>query len=271
MKNDKTYIVYIITCNNDEYRYIGITCQTLERRFDQHKRSKARIGNYIRKYKDAKINILYSNLSKEEAYQKEYDLVPKTQELREQNNFLNLVQGGKIIERVLSEDVEERKRKKISDTIKKKLSEDIEYRTKIVEKITSWNKRIEARKQFELVDINGKIWTHNDCSLAELCYRHNIAQTNMSKLLQEKIFYLKGFRLKKYENYIPIQDTEFCLKSPTGEIIYGKNLQKFCRENDLCYTYVRRMIKGSKGEGNQIYKNYKSHKGWTVFSGVGEP
>jgi len=120
VENNRNYIVYIITCNNDNYTYIGITCQAPELRLQQHRKSKARIGNYIRKY--------------------------------------------------------------------------------------------------------------------------------------------------KYENYKPIPDIEFCLCSPSGEIFCGENLQKFCKENNLCYTYVRRMVKGSRGEGNPIYKRYKSRKGWSVFS-----
>lgn len=266
MENNRNYIVYIITCNNDNYTYIGITCQAPELRLQQHRKSKARIGNYIRKYKDEKMNILYSNLSKEDAYQKEFELVPKTQKLREENNFLNLVQGGKIIERQTTEEAKKRKSEKISETILRKFREDTKYKNRVLEGMISRYKKIENRKPFELIDANGKIWTHVSCSLAELCREHGIAATNMSKLLKEKIFYLKGFRLKKYENYKPIPDIEFCLCSPSGGVFCGENLQKFCKENNLCYTYVRRMVKGSRGEGSPIYKRYKSHKGWSVFS-----
>jgi hypothetical protein len=46
---------------------------------------------------------------------------------------------------------------------------------------------------------------------------------------------------------------EFSLKSPNGEIIYAKNIRKFCRDNNLNAAHI----------GNVILGKRKSHKGWT--------
>jgi hypothetical protein len=49
---------------------------------------------------------------------------------------------------------------------------------------------------------------------------------------------------------------EFVLKSPTGEIIYGKNIRKFCRENNLDHRVITKVL-------SDKYPHSKSYKGWT--------
>ena len=49
---------------------------------------------------------------------------------------------------------------------------------------------------------------------------------------------------------------EFVLKSPTGEIIYGKNIRKFCRENNLNHCVITKVL-------SDKYPHSKSYKGWT--------
>jgi general stress protein YciG len=47
---------------------------------------------------------------------------------------------------------------------------------------------------------------------------------------------------------------EFKLKSPEGKIYVGKNIRKFCRDNNLCRVCI----------GGVIVGKYKQHKGWTL-------
>ena len=44
----------------------------------------------------------------------------------------------------------------------------------------------------------------------------------------------------------------FTLVSPTGEIVTGKNLCKFCRDNNLTRANIQKVIKGQRSQ----------HKGW---------
>jgi len=44
----------------------------------------------------------------------------------------------------------------------------------------------------------------------------------------------------------------FTLVSPTGEIVTGKNLTKFCRDNNLTRANIQMIIKGQRSQ----------HKGW---------
>lgn len=47
----------------------------------------------------------------------------------------------------------------------------------------------------------------------------------------------------------------FLLKSPTGEIVSGKNIRKFCRENELDHRSIFNVMNGVR----------KSHKGWSLL------
>lgn len=48
---------------------------------------------------------------------------------------------------------------------------------------------------------------------------------------------------------------EYALVSPTGEITYFKNMNQFCRDNNLNIGHVWRIMKGIR----------KSTKGWTAY------
>jgi hypothetical protein len=65
------------------------------------------------------------------------------------------------------------------------------------------------------------------------------------KMIEYRERGLKNAR-EKWEN-------EFELKSPNGEIIRGKNIAKFCRENNLNSGHIGSVLKGKR----------KHHKGWT--------
>lgn len=47
---------------------------------------------------------------------------------------------------------------------------------------------------------------------------------------------------------------EYCFKSPTGEIVFGKNLSEFCRKNNLQRENMIAVKNGRR----------KSHEGWTL-------
>ena len=52
------------------------------------------------------------------------------------------------------------------------------------------------------------------------------------------------------------------LTDPTGHLVEVKNLSKFCKENNLAYSILRK--KGQENDGS-IIRNGAS-KGWAVFA-----
>ena len=57
-------------------------------------------------------------------------------------------------------------------------------------------------------------------------------------------------KLKKADK----KSKNFTLMSPCGKIITGKNIAKFCRENNLSSSHIN----------NVLNKKRKHHKGWTT-------
>ena len=63
----------------------------------------------------------------------------------------------------------------------------------------------------------------------------------------------KDERDMMYRDIAEKKSKHFKLKSPNGDIITGKNIAKFCRENNLTPQCIGKVILGKE----------KSHKGWT--------
>lgn len=112
---NKKYIVYMHICPNDK-KYIGITKQKPEYRWVNGKGYKTNIYFYraINKYGWENINhkILYENLVKEEAEQKEIELI-KHYKTNKRKYGYNIENGGH------ANCVSEETKKKISNTMKK--------------------------------------------------------------------------------------------------------------------------------------------------------
>lgn len=79
MEQDKPYIVYKYTCIHNGLIYIGITCQGIEKRWANGNgyRGNPKLHNTIKKYGNEGFNkeILFRNLSFEEASEKEIELI----------------------------------------------------------------------------------------------------------------------------------------------------------------------------------------------------
>lgn len=74
---DKKWIVYKYTDKHNGLIYIGITCQTLEKRWKAGYKANRRLYNSIKKYGDDNFikEILFENLTKEEACAKEIEMI----------------------------------------------------------------------------------------------------------------------------------------------------------------------------------------------------
>lgn len=97
VNNKKPFIVYCHTNLINGKKYIGITCQTPEQRFRNGKgyRSSPHFYNAIQKYgwDNFSHSILFSNLSIEEAKEKEIELIKRYQ-TRIQEYGYNMTPGG---------------------------------------------------------------------------------------------------------------------------------------------------------------------------------
>jgi hypothetical protein len=119
-------------------------------------------------------------------------------------------------------------------------------------------------KEYELIGPDERIYTHEEMSLMQLAKLFKITARCMYSVVSEKIKWYKGFRLLKNKDYCPTLTMDYCLIHEDGTIVSGNNVEKFCKENKLSSTYIRRMIKGAYGKGPKHYKRYVSHKGWKV-------
>ena len=98
INKNKKYIVYEHISPSNK-RYIGITCQTPEQRWrngEGYKGSTA-FYNAIKKYKweNFQHNILYVDLTSEEAMQKEKELILKYQTTNKKYGY-NILSGGEL-------------------------------------------------------------------------------------------------------------------------------------------------------------------------------
>lgn len=131
MKNN--YIVYMHIFPNSK-RYIGITSKELNSRWKNGKgyqKTQRKMYNAIRKYgwKNIKHEILYENLTKEEAEQKEIEMITKYKTTNQKYGY-NIENGGnhqgkmsletrkRLSKSHLGYKVKEETKKKISNTLK---------------------------------------------------------------------------------------------------------------------------------------------------------
>jgi hypothetical protein len=285
LKNHFVYVIKRPSQTGDLRTYIGVTSNTKtqnpKQRWACHKSSKTCVGRFIRKYPDAFMEIIFSNLTKKQAYAIEKNMVPGNPKSRKELFLLN-ERGGGICppnRKEISEKTKNQKSKNISKALKKHYSNKVERNKRRKEMLQyhrdnpHLSKEIAVRQRtyrekhktkFKLISSTGEIVTHNDMLLIDLAKKINAPPTNLYALVKGKVMSIKGWRLYDNKDYSPPKTTlDFCLKSPDGEIHVGTNVKKFCKQHKLDDCYIRRMVKGFNG--NQKYKRYKSHRGWIVF------
>ncbi len=107
-------------------------------------------------------------------------------------------------------------------------------------------------KIYKIKSPEGIIYTFNN--ITEFSKEHNI-KCGLDAVLRGVRKSCYGWTLVdvvKGDHERPVK--EFLLKSPTGEIVSGKNVKKFCNENNLGYDGIKLVLNGKQ----------KLHKGWTV-------
>jgi hypothetical protein len=114
-------------------------------------------------------------------------------------------------------------------------------------------------KTFSLLSPSGNIIC--DINVEEFCRKNNLISTRILDVIKGKQKSHRGWRnIKDYGK----NDSEFCrgkyfsLICPDGNVVTGKNLNQFCRENNLNNSCLRDVIKGRQ----------KSHKGYRAIPNI---
>ncbi len=283
---DLNHVVYVIKrpdITGDLRKYIGVSSYSEKynpnKRWEAHKVGNTRVGRFIRKYSDVYMEIIHENLTREQAYVLESELVPKEPAKRKSLMLLNNKGGG--IMPPSYQELDEQTVVIISEKLKLALKkhyscvENREKRRK--EMLTYYSNRpdlkaIISKRQREymlskkinyiLLSPKNEIFTQDNMCLSDLADKHNIALTNLCKVISGKIKSIKGWRLPENLQYECPKVNPTYLLDKEGNTYHVENLYEFCKKYNLDYSYLRKMIKAS--EGNQKYFKYKSHKGWVV-------
>lgn len=241
----RNYFVYEIRRpleTNDPRKYIGVSHYGKKHgpkvRFRGHKKSSYYVGFFIRKYTDAQMYIIHDNLTKEEAYRIEKQLVPKTDKERKELNLLNETEGGGIPPTY--ETLSKEKQALLDKIIKTPGPQHI------------------GSKPYRLLDPNGIL--HEGKCLQELCRKYKLTGPLMSQVNNgikkthkgwtspDYIEHFKNEKIKKEE-----RRKYYKLISPEGKEYEGYNMQQFCLKQNL-----------SKDGIYLLVNNKTSHyKGWT--------
>ena len=108
-------------------------------------------------------------------------------------------------------------------------------------------------KTFSILNPNGEII--NSINVEEFCRKNNLTATHILSVINGKQKSHKGWRniedYGKNENELS-KGKYFSILSPDGNIMTEKNLNQFCRKNNLNNTCLRDVINGKQ----------KSHKGY---------
>lgn len=112
-------------------------------------------------------------------------------------------------------------------------------------------------KEYTLKSPDGQIITGKNIS--ELCRKYDLNKPCIVEVISGKRVSHKGWTLPETtivwrELVGNMNSKDFVIKSPSGEIFKGRNIKKFCIENNLHHQSICRVISGER----------KFHKGWTL-------
>lgn len=108
-------------------------------------------------------------------------------------------------------------------------------------------------KEFRLMSPDGVLYEGK--SIIEFCRKNNLNSSSISAVLLSKRKSHKGWTLPETKvTGTDLYSKEYTIMSPTGDIMKGKNVTKFCMENNLDLSALGRVLSGKQ----------KTHKGWKL-------
>ena len=235
--NDRKFIVYRHTCPNNKV-YIGITCNSPNRRWRKGKgyHHNNHFTNAIKKYgwDNIKHEILYKNLTKEEAEQKEIELITKYNLTDRRKGYNSSIGGGLSS---LGHKVSKEARNKISQNNKGK---------------TPWNKGVHLteKQKDKLRDIANKRNLVGERNPFYGFKHTEDAKKKMSKSHKGKTTWNKGIPMK-LESKEKMSKHILCVD--TGVIYYG--LSEASRQTGIALSNICNCCKGKrKTAGGYIWR-----------------
>ena len=273
-KNNKKFCVYEHLFPNGK-RYIGITSKNPKDRWENgngyHQKNQPVMYNAIRKYgwENIKHNILFDNLTEEEAKEKERELI------QEYNTFIyaensmgyNMTLGG---EGTLGHKATDKTREAIRNRLLgKKGKECCNSRAVLCDGI-----EYESLNQFcEIMKLNrGKVteWINGHDTMPKEWYNKQLhyKDTDFSLIrcrenekqwhiiIDNKHFYSQ----RDFANYIKEEYSNVCMwlnqKNSIPSDLINHGLQVFVNDEEIIFTNIRERVLGWEYKG-QIFKNLK--------------
>lgn len=184
------YCVYKICrtlIGNDLRHYIGVTHYSNRnnpnKRFKCHKKTNSAIGNFIKKYNDCEMIILFDNLTKKEALEIERNLVPESHEERKKLFLLNETGGGGYPPTFKElTPIQQQKLKSKRSEIQKQKWKTEKFRKKFLEK---------NLKFYKFISPNGEIFEGK--GIFDFCKLHNLDYICMGRVLSGERKHHKGW------------------------------------------------------------------------------
>lgn len=235
------YVYGHYRADTDELFYIGKGSK--KRAWDAYKRN-PHWKNVVHKH-DYVVKILYDNLTEEDAYTKEAELIDEAGLV----NLTNMTEGG------LGMSSEQARRlaiqRNLSPAYWENMMEGVRRRCANPE----WQKNQVIKNQKLATD---PIWKQrvNDGRRELMEDPERYAQWIEKKSKATQRLLLTPEYKKKLEDTKEHVKKKAVLISPTGEIVYMHGVKKFAREYGLDYTRVARLVRGES----------KSHKGWRLHT-----
>lgn len=260
LKETKKFIVYCHTNTINQKRYIGITCQEPSKRFRNGKgyKSSPHFASAIRLYGWGKFktDILFENLSEQEAKDKEIELIEKYQ-TRDKNYGYNVTPGGEgysgkdnpwfgrhHTEETKREMSAKRKGAAKSDEWKKKISKAEKG------KIVSEETKEKMRKNH--ADVSGKNNPRYGCKLSDEMVTKLV---NASKT-KEAIEKMKKNKVWYSGSQNPNAKSVICIETNT---IYP-TIKEAAEDTNSCASKITDVCRGRRKATNNLHFRYMEVK-----------
>lgn len=187
--NDASFFVYVIKrpeISNDPRKYYGVSHYgkraSPKHRLAAHRKSNSYIGRFVRSHQDVFIRVIYDNLTKEQAFALEAQMVPESSVERRLLNLINEQGGG--LHPPSFDELSEEQQTKLKQT-----------RSKIGKERAHLIKRgIESpfAKPYRLISPEGKIFEGVCVNL--LCKEKGLSHPSIYRVLNGKINHYRGWR-----------------------------------------------------------------------------
>lgn len=120
------------------------------------------------------------------------------------------------------------------------------------------NRHFTTTIKFKLVDPNGNIISGKN--LRKYCTKNNLPYRSMLSVLHGKQKSCKGYKNVNNKYYVPKDKREFILYDEHNNVVKFNNKTKFCKDNNLYLSSLKKLFNGSISIYKGYTLNYKTKK-----------